>query len=348
MVEKKMQASIDAMGETTRSLDCVFPAWADIYVAGNFIRIGSYSQKSIDLIHLPRLCPILRSTSVSELIVKLDKVEVTSVLSLRKGFNEDALYRNLSWLAAHQASIEDKLFANNRSSKTLFLYDVTSSYLEGTENTLAEWGYNRDGKKGKKQIIIGLLTDHEGNPIATEVFKGNTNDLATFHSQIEKARSRFGCQHITFVGDRGMIKGGQIDDLAKHGFHYITSLTKKQIEVLVQKNVIQYELFDSAVCEVVEGPIRYVFRRNPVRAQEIQKSRANKQSSIEGLAQKHTAYLREHPQAKEITAFKRVLQKIQQLNIDSWLSVKIENRKLILEVNKEALAQAGAFDGLCH
>ena len=270
---------------------------------------------------------------------------MASVLSPKKGLNEDALYKNLVWLATHQSSIEDKLFANNKSPKTLFLYDVTSSYLEGTENALAEWGYNRDGKKGKKQIVIGLLTDDEGNPIATEVFKGNTNDLGTFHSQIEKARSRFGCQNVTFVGDRGMIKSGQIDDLAKHGFHYITSLTKKQIEVLVQKNVIQYELFDSPVCEVMDGSIRYVFRRNPVRAKEIQESRTNKQSSIENLAQKQIAYLREHPKAKETTALKKISEKIQRLNVDSWLSVKIENRKLIVQVNKEALAKEGELDG---
>lgn len=270
---------------------------------------------------------------------------IASVLSLKKDLNEDALYRNLAWLATHQASIEDKLFAKNTSPKTLFLYDVTSSYLEGTENALAEWGYNRDGKKGKKQIVIGLLTDQEGNPIATEVFKGNTNDLATFHSQIEKARNRFGCEHVTFVGDRGMIKSGQIEDLKKHGLHYITSLTKKQIEILVQKRVIQYELFDSQVCEIVEGSIRYVFRRNPVRAKEIHKSREDKQCCIEDLAKKQTAYLREHPKAKETTALKKMTDKIQQLNLNSWLSVKIENRKLILEVNEEALAKEGELDG---
>lgn len=270
---------------------------------------------------------------------------MASVLSLKQGFKEDALYRNLAWLAACQTKIEDKLFAKNKSPKTLFLYDVTSSYLEGTENALAEWGYNRDGKKGKKQIVIGLLADQEGNPIATEVFKGNTNDLATFHSQIEKARNRFGCQHVTFVGDRGMIKSGQIDDLQKHGLHYITSLTKKQIELLVQKNVIQYELFDSPVCEIVDGSIRYVFRRNPVRAQEIQESREDKKSLIEKLAKAKIAYLRDHPKAREATALKQVSEKIQQLNIDSWLSVKIENRQLTLEVNEEILTQERELDG---
>jgi len=152
-----------------------------------------------------------------------DTYALASILSLKRGFNEDHLYKNLAWLSEKQTKIEDKLFYNNKRNPNLFLYDVTSSYLEGSENELADWGYNRDGKKGKKQIGVGLLADDEGNPVSVEVFTGNTSDLATFHSQIEKAKHRFGCERVTFVGDRGMIKSGQIKDLSMHGFHYILS-----------------------------------------------------------------------------------------------------------------------------
>ncbi|MBI3682150.1 MAG: transposase [Acidobacteria bacterium] len=77
------------------------------------------------------------------------------------------------------------------------------------------YGYNRDGKKGKKQIVIGLLCDEQGEPVSTEVFRGNTQDTATFASQVKKASQRFGCQEVTFVGDRGMIKSGQIEELSR-------------------------------------------------------------------------------------------------------------------------------------
>jgi transposase len=270
---------------------------------------------------------------------------IASVLSLKKGFTEDALYRNLAWLADNQTEIEDAIFFKNRRDSTLFLYDVTSSYLEGTENALADWGYNRDGKKGKKQIVVGLLADSEGNPISTEVFTGNTNDLATFHSQVEKAKQRFGCKRVTFVGDRGMIKSGQIKDLEKHGFHYITSLTKKQIETLIQQEVIRYELFDSTVCEVTDGSIRYIFRRNPVRAQEIQENRQSKKRAIERLTAEKNRYLAEHPKAKETTALKHITTTIKKLKIDSWLSVKTENRKLTLSSNDEVLTKEAELDG---
>lgn len=170
--------------------------------------------------------------------------DIASALSLEQGFTEDALYRNLSWLSSNQKRIEDELFIRNKKDASLFLYDVTSSYLEGTENALANWGYNRDGKRGKKQIVVGLLTNREGDPIAIEVFNGNTSDPATFHAQIDKVKHRFVCQHVTFVGDRGMIKSGQIADLKRHGFHYITSLTKKQIETLIQRDVIYSFTFE--------------------------------------------------------------------------------------------------------
>ena len=227
----------------------------------------------------------------------------------------------------------------------MFLYDVTSSYLEGTENELAEWGYNRDGKKGKKQIVVGLLADCEGNPITTEVFTGNTNDLATFHSQVEKAKHRFGCERITFVGDRGMIKSGQIEDLKKHGFHYITALTKKQIETLVQKNVIEYELFDDSVCEVMDGSIRYIFRCNPVRAHEIQENRESKKLSIEKLVEKQNKYLQEHCGAKELTALKRVTKKIEQLEVDSWVSARVQDRTITICIDNNSLAKEAELDG---
>ena len=107
------------------------------------------------------------------------------------GFNEDSLYSNLDWLCDNQEAIENKLFSlryKSAEAPRLFLYDVTSSYLEGMENELSDWGYNRDGKKGKLQIVIGLLTDEDGVPISVEVFKGNTNDTKTFFNQIQKIR----------------------------------------------------------------------------------------------------------------------------------------------------------------
>src|SRR6201997_1961519 len=209
-------------------------------------------------------------------------------------FDEDALYENLDWLAGAQASVEDRLFAQRTKSKpvSLFLSDVTSSYLEGTQNAFAAFGYNRDGKKGKRQLVIGLLCAEDGHPISIEVFPGNTQDPQTFAAQINKVKARFGVHEITFVGDRGMIKGQQIEDLAQQGLHDITAITKPQIEKLLRIGTLQMDLFDQEVAEVLadEG-IRYVLRRHPVRAQEVRESRRSKRAKLQAQGAKQNQSL---------------------------------------------------------
>ncbi len=118
-------------------------------------------------------------------------------------------------------------------------------------NYFGEYGYNRDGKKGKKQIVIGLLCDEYGEAVSTEVFTGNTQDPQTFGPQVRKVAERFGCKDVTIVGDRGMIKTLQIEQLPE-GFHYITAITKPQIEALVNKGILQLGLFEDKLCEIKE------------------------------------------------------------------------------------------------
>ena len=268
------------------------------------------------------------------------------VLDIRRGFDENDLYGNLRWLADNQQKIEKALFFVRRkeTKPELFLYDVTSSYLEGTKNYFGEYGYNRDGKKGKQQIVIGLLCDEFGEPVSTEVFAGNTQDPQTFASQVRKAAERFGCERVTFVGDRGMIKSPQIEELPE-GFHYITAITKAQINSLIDQEVIQLGLFDEDVCEVEDNGIRYILRRNPFRVKEINESRTSKRNSVEKLLKKKNLYLGEHKRAKVETAIKDVSKKIEKLKIDKWLRVKSEGRTLELEVDNKALEEASVLDG---
>ena len=280
--------------------------------------------------------------------VRLAQVHAaTDVLGIRRGFDENDLYANLDWLSGQQEIIENRLFTARRGSHKpdLFLYDVTSSYLEGDHNALGAYGYNRDGKKGKKQIVIGLLCDEQGEPVSTEVFRGNTQDTTTFASQVNKASQRFGCQRVTFVGDRGMIKSGQIEDLTKVGFHYITAITKPQIETLLKAGVLQMALFDDMLCEVEQDGVRYVLRRNPRRAEELAASRTDKQASAERLCQQRNRYLTEHPRARAATAEKAVRAKVAQLSLQRWLQVEVEGRSLKLKVHQQSLDEVSRLDG---
>jgi Transposase DDE domain len=263
-------------------------------------------------------------------------------------FDEDALYENLDWLASAQTAIEDRLYVQRTQTKpiTLFLYDVTSSYLEGTHNELAAFGYNRDGKKGKRQIVIGLLCDEDGHPVSIEVFPGNTQDPQTFAAQITKVKARFGVHEITFVGDRGMIKGQQIEDLAQQGLHYITAITKPQIEKLLRTGTLQMDLFDQEVAEVLaEEGIRYVLRRNPVRAQEVRDTRHAKLATLQAQVAKQNQYLTDHPRANAQGALQKLVAKAEKLRLADWVELTVEERSITLAINEDAQTEAAKLDG---
>ncbi|MFC2060825.1 transposase, partial [Chloroflexota bacterium] len=163
-----------------------------------------------------------------------------------EAFNEDHLYSNLTWLSEQQEIIEKRMFRwhYGKATPQLFLYDVTSSYLEGIKNELVDFGYNRDKKRGKMQLVIGLLTGPDGTPVAERVFKGNTPDTKTLAEQVRILAGAFGVEEVTVVGDRGMLKQAQVELLNKESFHYITALTRPQIKTRLREGVFQMELFD--------------------------------------------------------------------------------------------------------
>jgi len=263
-------------------------------------------------------------------------------------FNEDDLYRNLDWLCKNQAAIEDRLFRklHGRREPGLYLYDVTSSYFEGEHNALAAFGYNRDGKKGKRQIVIGLLCNEDGAPLSIEVFAGNTNDPATVASQVCKVAERFGGGEVTFVGDRGMLKSRQVEDVQQHGLHYITAITKPQIEVLLRQGVIQMGLFDQDLAEVApDGGVRYVLRRNPERAAQVQASRDDKLAGLRAFARKQNRYLAEHPRAQVAVALRKVTERCEALKLFSWATVGAAGREISIAIDDDALHAASKLDG---
>jgi len=279
--------------------------------------------------------------------VRLAQVHaVGDVLDMKRGFDENDLYGNLAWLAENQGKIEQRLFESRGGEKKpkLFLYDVTSSYLEGKQNHFGEYGYNRDGKKGKKQIVIGLLCDEQGEAVSTEVFTGNTQDTQTFVPQVRKVAERFGCKEVTIVGDRGMIKTLQIEQLPE-GFHYITAITKPQIEALINKGILQLGLFEDKLCEVKENGVRYILRRNPVRVEEIAESRLSKMRSFGEFIEKKNGYLRDHLRASVSKALEKAKEKLKSLRIDTWVQVKEEGGILKIESDEEALKEERFLDG---
>ena len=191
---------------------------------------------------------------------------------------EDELYAALDWLLERQGAIETALAKRHLKGGTLVLYDVSSSYVEGRCCPLAKRGYNRDGKKGKLQIVYGLLCAPDGCPVAIEVFAGNTGDPATVADQVSKLKRRFAIDHVVLVGDRGMITQARIDeDLRPAGLDWITALRAPALKELVGGGHLQMSLFDERDMAAITSPDfpgeRLIVCRNPDLARERARKR---------------------------------------------------------------------------
>jgi transposase len=195
--------------------------------------------------------------------------------------DEDALYEAMDWLLERQDAIEQKLAARHLRAGGFVLYDLTSSYFEGTTCPLAAFGHNRDGKKGKLQVNYGLLTDGRGCPVAVSVFKGNTGDPPTLLPAVRRVRERFGIEQLVVVGDRGMISQTQITALQTlAGVAWLTALKTGAIRDLVAGGHVQLGLFDERNLFELTHPDfpgeRLVACRNP----ELAKLRAHKRQAL--------------------------------------------------------------------
>jgi transposase len=195
--------------------------------------------------------------------------------------DENELYAALDWLLERQASIEDALARKHLHDGTLVLYDVSSSYVEGRCCELAKYGYDRDGKKGKLQIVYGLLCAKDGCPVAVEVFEGNTSDPSTLEEQIDKVKKRFGLKRVVLVGDRGMITQARIDEeLRPAGLDWITALRAPDIKALAAGGALQMSLFDERDMASITSPDfpdeRLVVCRNP----DLAKLRAHEREEL--------------------------------------------------------------------
>jgi hypothetical protein len=192
--------------------------------------------------------------------------------------SEDELYAALDWLIEGENQIERQLAARHLEEGSLVLYDLTSTYFEGRHCPLAHYGHSRDERSGNLQIVFGLLTDHEGRPVAVEVFEGNTGDPKTVAAQIEKLRTRFALQRVILVGDRGMLTSARIEqDLKPAGLDWITALRSTQIRRLVDSGVLQLSLFDQQDLAEIAHPDyageRLIACRNPLLAEERARKR---------------------------------------------------------------------------
>ena len=254
--------------------------------------------------------------------------------------NDKTIYKGLDYLYENQQIIEDKLFKLKYTNKKIkpkrLYYDVTSSYVEGDykDSLLVEYGYNRDKKKGKKQIVIGLLTDEEGRALSIDVYPGNTNDIKTFNKQLQKAKKRFKIDNITIVGDGGMIKSSDIETIKSMGYDYITSIGKDTIKKMCndKSSKVDYTLFDENLKEIIEDDTRYILRLNPIRQKEIRDNRERKIKKLKEFIENKQLYYNSHYKAKKETLQKEIDNFIKKLKLDKFITVEFEYEEKEIEL----------------
>ncbi len=265
--------------------------------------------------------------------------------------NENDLYAAMDWLLARQEAIQNKLAARHLREDGLVLYDLSSSYFEGTTCPLAKLGYSRDGKKGLLQVNYGLLTDARGCPVAVSVHEGNVADSATFAAEVQRVRESFGIEQLVMVGDRGMIGHKAIAELREmQGVGWITALKTSSIRALLENGQLQLGLFDERNLIELASPDypgeRLVVCRNP----QLAKLRAHKREDLLAATEKSLQAIRARVQAGKLRGMDaiglRVGRVVNQYKVAKHFELTIEEDSFTFERKHGAIAEEAALDGI--
>ncbi len=267
--------------------------------------------------------------------------------------DEDELYVALDWLGERQEAIEKALARKHLHDGTLVLYDVSSSYVEGRCCELARLGYNRDGKKGKLQIVYGLLCAADGCPVAIEVFEGDTGDPRTLAAQIDKVKKRFALERVALVGDRGMITQARLDaEIAPAGLDWITALRAPAIRTLVDAGALQMSLFDQRDMAAITSPDypgeRLIVCRNPDLARERTRKREDLLAATEADLAVIAAAVRRarNPLRGEAEIALKVGAVVNRHKVAKHFELSIGEASFSFHRKTEAIAAEAALDGI--
>ncbi len=265
--------------------------------------------------------------------------------------DEQDCYAAMDWLLARQDRIQAKLAARHLKADGLVLYDLSSSYFEGTTCPLARRGYSRDGRRGTLQVNYGLMTDDRGCPVAVTVHEGNTADPTTLMPEITRIKDEFGIAQFVMVGDRGMISSTAIATLREHGgIDWITALKSPSIRALVEDKSLQPDLFDETnLCEITHPDYpgeRLVACRNP----ELAKLRRHKREDLLSATEEALRTIQTRIEAGRLTGQDKigltVGRVINRYKMAKHFTLIITDTGLTFARKEDAIAAEGALDGI--
>ena len=337
-----------------------------------FAKIFATQSPVIKLLVLGKIITRGSKLAIFNWINRNPQIAAILGVDLQKVKLED-IYQTLGMLPQYNDQINRKwaLYHKTRHDE-IFLYDITSSYFEGNQNALSTYGYNRDGKKGKKQITIGLITDTTGFPLKIQVFEGNPDDHKTVIEQLQALKADFNAKNIIFVGDRGMKIKYNLDKMEESerlGIDYITGLTKDEIKSLIEKKIIQMDMFSEKLAEITDETQRYILSVNPELTTESKKFRNTMRDKFdESISILKSSYNKKQEQYKEnvlklsgghknknlVTRFttkqidsykKRVNEKLKKYHMSAFYTVAIDDQKFETTFNWEQYNNERKLDG---
>jgi transposase len=265
--------------------------------------------------------------------------------------NEDDLYAAMDWLLARQDTVQKKLAARHLSEGGLVLYDLSSSYFEGTSCPLAKRGYSRDGKPGTLQVNYGLLTDARGCPVAVSVHEGNTADSLTFMPAVHKLREDFGIERMVMVGDRGMVSHKAIDEMREmQGIGWITALKSASIRALVEQGHLQMDLFDERNLLEIASPDYPGERLVACRNAALAKLRAHKREDLLAATERSLNKIKARVDAGKLSGSDaigvRVGKVVNQYKVAKHFELNIADTGLSWARKPDSIAGEAALDGI--
>jgi hypothetical protein len=264
-------------------------------------------------------------------------------------FDDDDLSAALEALAPRQAQSEETRYRVARRqtgpSPTVVLSDVTSSSFAGECHELAAFGYNRDKKAGKAQIVIGFVTTGQGEPIAVQVCDGNTSDPLTGPAQVETLRRRFGLTEVVCVGERGMVKRPGKPARAAAGSTSITALTTPQRRQLLRQGVWRPEWCTPHVHEVPQGSVRLVLRRSEAVRRQAHRRRHDPLAPLHALMTARKALVRTAKRAQPAAGLRTLPAWVTRPTLAGWVPLSLQEHHIIVPVEEAAQSEASRFDG---
>ena len=262
---------------------------------------------------------------------------------------EKTCYASMDELLERKNKIQKKLVKKHLQDGCLLLYDMTNLWLEGEykNSEYVSYGKPKGGKRGYKQIALGLLTDRNGCPVAVEVFKGSMSDQKTVYDQVKKISHYYGIKNVVFVGDRGMLTQKRIDEVNSENFKTITALTHVQIESLIQEGNMQPDLFDEkSIIEVPDSNdenIRYMLCKN---LETMEHENATRKALIEAVSNKLTEKAKvkkKRDKSKVSASIGRIFEKYK---IEKFFEWKVdEEGKITWELKRDRVLKEEALDG---